>query len=284
MKMSSPIAVTGATGVQGGALATLLLDRGQAVRALTRDPTSTAARALRDRGAEVVRADFDDPVSLAAALSGSRAMFLMSTPFGTDAATEIQQGIAAIDAAVRAEVQHVVFSSVAHADRRTGVPHFDSKWEIERYLARAGLAWTVLGPAKFMDNYATGWAASLLREGRLVLPLSADRSIALVCAADIAGMAALALAQPERFAGVRIDIAGDQCTPAEQAASFAAVLGRPVAFERVQAQGYGDDLAAMFEYFDTVGLDVDTAALRAEYPEVGWRTFDQWLGATLVRT
>ncbi|GAA4028547.1 NmrA/HSCARG family protein [Allokutzneria multivorans] len=284
MKISSPIAVTGATGVQGGALATLLLDRGQAVRALTRDPASSAARALRDRGAEVVRADFDDPVSLDAALSGCRALFLMSTPFGTDAANEIRQGVAAIDAAVRADVQHVVFSSVAHADRGTGVPHFDSKYEIEQYLARAGLAWTVLGPAKFMDNYATGWAASLLSEGRLVLPLSADRSIALVCAADIAGMAALAMAEPERFAGVRVDIAGDQRTPVEQAESFAAVLGRPVAFERVEARGYGDDLAAMFDYFDTVGLDVDTAALRAEYPEVGWRTFDQWLGATLVRT
>ncbi|MGY0233805.1 NmrA/HSCARG family protein [Longispora urticae] len=282
MQMTSPIAVTGATGVQGGALARLLLDRGQPVRALTRTPESPAARELRRRGAEVVPADFDDAGSLDAALRGSRALFLMSTPFGTDPATEVRQGRAAVDAAVRAGVGQLVFSSVAHADRATGVPHFDSKYQVERHLAGTDLNWTVLGPGKFMDNYAGGWSAGLLRHGRLALPLSADRSVALVCAADIAGMAALAFAEPDRLARVRVDIAGDERTPLEQAGTFARAVGRPVTFERVPdeiARGYGEDLAAMFAYFDTVGLDVDPAALRTAYPEVGWHTFDDWVAA-----
>jgi uncharacterized protein YbjT (DUF2867 family) len=178
----APNAVTGATGVQGGAVAHLLLSRGIPVRALTRHPHSPAAVVLRERGADVVYADFDDRVALQRALNGSRSMFLMSTPFGTDVGAEVRQGTAAIDAAVRAGVRHLVFSSVAHADRSTGVPHFDSKYAIERHLAGADLRWTVLGPAKFLDNYAGGWAASLLRQGRLALPLSADRRIALICA------------------------------------------------------------------------------------------------------
>jgi len=280
MKTTELIAVTGATGVQGGALAHLLLDSGKRVRALTRDPDSAAALSLRARGAEIAAADFDDETALDSALRGARAVFLMSTPFGTDAATEVRQGAAVIDAATRSGVEQVVFSSVAHADRATGVPHFDSKFEIERHLAGTDLAWTVLGPAKFMDNYGGGHAAALLGQGRLALPLSADRSVALIAAADIAAMAALALADPDRMSGVRVDIAGDERTPVQQAETFAAVLGRPVRFDRVpheQALRYGADLAAMFAYFDQVGLDVDTAALHETYPEVGWHTFDQWV-------
>jgi uncharacterized protein YbjT (DUF2867 family) len=277
---AGPIAITGATGVQGGALAHLLLDRDLPVRALTRNPSAPAATALRERGAEVVFADFDDSASLDSALRGSRSVFLMSTPFGTDAATEVRQGNAVIDAAVHAGVAQLVFSSVAHADRATGVPHFDSKFDIEQHLAGTDLNWTVIGPAKFLDNYTGGWAASLLRQGKLALPLDADRPIALICSADIAGMAALALTEPDRMTRKRIDIAGDECTPLEQAAGFSAILGHDISFDRVpdeQARAWGDDLAAMFNYFDKVGLDVDTAALRAEYPEVGWHSFTDWL-------
>lgn len=276
--MKTLIAVTGATGAQGGALAHLLLDRGLPVRALTRNPAGAAE--LRTRGAEVAFADFDDPASLQAALTGCRSLFLMSTPFGTSVETEVRQGVATVDAAVWAGIEHVVFSSVAHADRATGVPHFDSKYEIERHLAASPLAWTVLGPAKFMDNYAIARSAGLLRQGVLALPMAADRPVALVYCADIAGMAALALTEPERFTGVRVDIAGEEATPAAQAEAFTAVLGHPVAFQQVpdeRARGYGDDLAAMFRYFDKVGLDVDTEALRRNYPEVGWHTFAEWL-------
>jgi hypothetical protein len=93
-------------------------------------------------------------------------------------------------------------------------------------------------------------------------------------------MAAMALADPDRFAGVRLDIAGEETTPAAQAEALSAAAGHPVVFHRVpdgQARGYGDDLAAMFRYFDRVGLDVDTETLRRDYPEVGWHTFPDWL-------
>jgi len=125
--IDEPYTVTGATGVQGGALARLLLDRGLPVRALTRNPSAPVAQALRDRGVEIVYADFDDQPSLEAAFRGSPAVFLMGTPFATDVDTELKQGVTAVDAAVTAGVPHLVFSSVAHADRATGVPHFDSK-------------------------------------------------------------------------------------------------------------------------------------------------------------
>jgi uncharacterized protein YbjT (DUF2867 family) len=278
--LNGPFAVTGATGVQGGALARLLLDRGLPVRALTRHPSSPAAQALRERGAEIAHADFDDRSSLEAALRGARAAFLMSTPFGTDVDTEIRQGVTAVDAAALVGVPHLVFSSVAHADRATGVPHFDSKHAIERHLSASGLDWTVLGPAKFLDNFTGGWAASQLRQGTLALPLSPDRPLAVICARDIAAMAALALTEPERLRGQRIDIAGQMLTPLEMAEAFTAAVGHPITFRQVPeniALSYGADLHAMFRYFDTVGLDVDVEALHGGFPDVGWHTMRQWL-------
>src|SRR5882672_8611431 len=69
------VAVLGAAGQQGGAVARHLLDSGWAVRALTRDPAKSAARALAAAGAEVVRADNDDRASLAAAFRGAHGVF-----------------------------------------------------------------------------------------------------------------------------------------------------------------------------------------------------------------
>src|SRR5438445_10401688 len=127
------VVVTGATGTQGGATARALLAAGHRVRALTRRPDSAAD--LHELGAEVVTADFDDPSSLDRAFAGADAVFLVTTPFGTDLDTEIRHGVDAVDAAVRAGVRHLVYTSAPNADRRTGIPHFHSKLVVERHLA-----------------------------------------------------------------------------------------------------------------------------------------------------
>lgn len=227
-----------------------------------------------------MHADFEDSDSLVAALRGARALFLMSTPFGTDTETETRQGIAAVDAAVAAGIEQLVFTSVAHADRATGVPHFDSKYLIEQHLAATELNWTVLAPGKFMDNYRAGHAFDLLRDGRLAQPLLPDSSVAYICAADIAAMAALALTDPTRMTNRRIDIAGCIVTPLEEAVAFTNIVGHQVTFEAVpheMALRWGYDLATMFAYFRSPGLDVDVDALHAEFPEIAWHDFDQWL-------
>src|SRR5713226_6618622 len=74
----------------------------------------------------------------------------MTTPAGgTDA--EIRQGIAAADAAKAAGV-HLVFTSVGSANRQTGIPHFDSKYEVEKHIAKVGVRATILAPVAFMEN------------------------------------------------------------------------------------------------------------------------------------
>jgi uncharacterized protein YbjT (DUF2867 family) len=273
------VAVTGATGTQGGATARALLDAGHRVRALTRRPHSPAAGALRALGAEVRHADFDDRVSLDAALAGTDSLFAVTTPFGTGIATEARQGKALLDAAAAARLGHIVLTSAAHADRDTGVPHYESKHLIEQHLRAAGVPWTVIGPAAFMDNYATGWTLDGLRDGVLAWPMPASRPLALIPAADIGAFAALVLQRRDQFTGRRIDIASDERTPAQLAEILTSATGRPIVHREVPlayVRSRSADLAAMFAYFTTVGLQVDAAALRRDYPEVGWHHFADW--------
>ncbi|MEU2511644.1 NmrA/HSCARG family protein [Streptomyces syringium] len=272
-------AVTGATGTQGGATARALLNAGHRVRALTRHPDSPAADTLRALGAEVCHADFDDRASLDAALTGADSLFAVTTPFGTDVTVEVRQGKALIDAAAAAGLGHIVLTSVAHADRGTGVPHYESKYLVEQHLRAAGVPWTVIAPAAFMDNYASGWVLDGLREGTFAWPMPADRPLTLISAADIGAFAALVLRCRSEFTGRRIDIASDERTPRQIAEILAATIGCPITHQEVPlpyVRTRSADLAAMFDYFTTVGLDVDVARLRREHPDIGWHSFADW--------
>ncbi|MGW1752531.1 NmrA/HSCARG family protein [Streptomyces sp. NPDC002092] len=273
------VAVTGATGAQGGATARTLLAAGHRVRALTRHPGSPATDALRSLGAEVRHADFDDRPSLEAALTGADSLFAVTTPFGTDTATEARQGKALVDAAAEARLGHIVFTSAAHADRGTGIPHYESKHLVEQHLHTAGVPWTVIAPAAFMDNYASGWTLDGLRDGTFAWPMPGDQPLTLIPAADIGAFAALILQRRDEFTNRRIDIASDERTPTQMAEILANAIGRQVAHQEVpiaHVKTRSADLAAMFEYFTTIGLDVDVAALRRDYPEVGWHSFNDW--------
>jgi uncharacterized protein YbjT (DUF2867 family) len=268
-------AVTGATGAQGGATARALLAKGQRVRALTRNPP--AAAPLAALGADVAYADFRDRSSVDAALKGVDTLFAVTTPFGSSVAAEVEDGITLIEAA--AGVRHIVFTSATNADRGTGIPHFDSKFRIERFLAEQHVPWTVLGPAAFMDQYAESWHRSSYERGVLSVPLPPDKPLALIASADIGAFAAHVLTHPAMFANRRIDIASDELTGPEIASALGAALGRELRYEEAPievAERYSPDLAAMFRYFGAVGMDVDADALRRAYPMVGWHRLSEW--------
>src|SRR5471030_2669395 len=137
MMQKMTVVVTGSTGKQGGAVAHGLLARGHKVRAVTRDPNSKQAKLLANAGASLVAASLEDTAAITRALEGATSFFAMTTPFaGTDA--EIRQGVAAADAAKAAGV-HLVFTSVGNANKQTGVPHFDSKYEVEKHIFKVGV-------------------------------------------------------------------------------------------------------------------------------------------------
>jgi uncharacterized protein YbjT (DUF2867 family) len=86
------ILVTGATGQQGGSLARLLLQKKHKVYALTRSAQSPAAQDLRNKGANIVKGDLDDPNSLQHAVKDVESIFLMGTPFEDGTEGETRRG------------------------------------------------------------------------------------------------------------------------------------------------------------------------------------------------
>src|ERR1700722_16837154 len=270
------VVVAGATGKQGGAVAQGLLARGHRVRAITRDPNSKQAKLLADAGASLVTASLDDTAAITRSLDGATSLFAMTTPFGgTDA--EIQQGVAAADAAKTAGV-HLVFTSVGSADRQTGVPHFDSKYEVEKHIAKIGARATILAPVAFMENLY--FIQEQLATGVYASALSPTRSLAQVAVADIGAVAVRVLEDADRFTGKRFDLAGDELTGNDAMAILSSVTGRSFSYFQVPLdvvrQRMGEDVVKMYEWFDRVGFTVDRAALRREFPEVAFHEFESW--------
>jgi uncharacterized protein YbjT (DUF2867 family) len=279
--MTDPILVLGATGGQGGAVVRALRARGATIRALVRRPAAPRARALADDGVEIVGGDLSDRAAVRAAMDGVAAAFAVTTPFesGTDA--EVAQGRAIIGAAVDARLPHMVFSSVAGADAGTGVPHFESKNVIETELRASGLEHGVLAPTYFFDN-ALGGRAELLA-GVLRLPIASGHPLQQLDRADLAVIAAIGLTEPDRLVGRRIEVASDAPTPTQMAEAFTRVLGQEVRHVRPDLAMIGNpDMHAMWTFLAGEGYQADLVALRAEFPEVPWTRFADWVGRTLA--
>ena len=280
MSDSLSVLVTGATGQQGGALARVLLDKGHRVRAFVRKPDSPEAKELERLGAELTEGNFEQPSTIEDAARGVDAVFVVATPFEAGTEAEVRHGIAAADAAKAAGVGHLVYSSVANADRDTAIPHFDSKREVEEHIERLGVPYTIVAPVYFMENLLAPWTLPELKGGRLPMALSSSRPLQQIALSDIAAFTALILEKRKDFAGQRLDIASDEVAGDEVAETLTRVTGHEIHYvelplEQVR-QAMGDDGARMFEWFDQVGYSADIAALRRDHPEVGWHTFEGW--------
>lgn len=272
------VLVTGATGQQGRAVTEALRAKGHRVRGLVRDPDDAGTEQLRELGAELVEGDNEDRPSLEAAASRVDAMFAMTTPaVGVD--VEVQHGQALIDSAKAAQVPHLVYSSVASAHQATGIPHFDSKFEIEEHLRGTDIAATIVAPVWFMNNVAFPWSVADLQKGKFRLALSPDTKLQQVSSRDIGRFVAHVIDQPEPFLGRRIEIAGDELTGPQMAAILSETVGQPVAYEEQsldEVRSQFEDMATMYEWIHEIGFSADPDGLRREHPEVGWADFKQW--------
>src|SRR6185295_16762376 len=224
------VVVTGATGQQGGAVVKKLLERGHEVLTVTRDTDSAKAKALADTGVTLVRASLEDTAALIKALEGATSLFAMTTPFEGGPQAETRQGISAADAAKAAGV-HLVFNSVGSANRQTGVPHFDSKYEVENHVVKIGVRATVLAPVYFMENLYFG--KEQVAKGIYATPLAPTRRLAQVAVADIGAVAVRLLEDPGRSAGKRFDLGGDDLSGNEVVAILSRVTGRPFTYFQV---------------------------------------------------
>ena len=273
------VLVTGATGQQGGAVAAALLSRGHRVTALTRKPDGEAARRLASAGAEIRAGDLGDGDSVRQAARGVDTMFLMGNSYEAGMEEETRQGIIAADAAKGAGIGHLIYSSVGDADKATGIPHFESKYRVERHIAGLGIPYTISAPVAFMENAVAPWSIAGLRQGVHAFALPPRRAVQLVAVADIGAFVAVLAERRETVFGKRFDIAGDELAGEEQAKILSQAIGRPIAYQEIPIavmRQQSEDAALMFEWFDRTGYSADVAALRRDFPEVGWHGFADW--------
>jgi uncharacterized protein YbjT (DUF2867 family) len=272
------IAVAGATGNQGGAVTRALLRRGHRVRAMLRNVKAASAQALEEIGAELVQASFDDRASLTKAAADVDGVFMVTTPAG-GIENEIEQGFAQVDAYADANIGHIVFSSVGSADRKTGIPHFESKFRIEQQLAALGLPYTVSAPAYFMENLLFPDTLKEIASGSLAIAMPPTRALQMQSVGNIGEFAASLFERGIEVVGKRFDIAADELPGSKMAESLSRASGKPVAFKELPPNMFRpamEDLALMFEWFDRVGYNADVQLLRSDFADVPWTRFEDW--------
>jgi NAD(P)H dehydrogenase (quinone) len=228
------IVVTGAAG-QLGRLVTAELGKRMSpagIRLATRDPSKLAGG-----GFAVVRGDFDDAASLEAAFAGARTALLISG----DAPNEvrIRQHRAAIDAAKRAGLGRLVYTSFINASPESRFPFAWIHADTEAYLKSSGLGWTILRNGAYAENLGNA-IAQAKATGTLAIP-GAKGKVAYISRADIAAATAAVLAG-DGHAGKAYELTGPE---ALDLAGIAAAFGRPVQVVDADPAAYGKILASV---------------------------------------
>ncbi|UCC81603.1 MAG: NmrA/HSCARG family protein [Gemmatimonadota bacterium] len=279
MIVGGTILVTGATGQQGGAVARELLTAGHTVRAMTRDPESEGAKALAGLGADLVQGDLNDEASLVRAVDGAWGVFAVQNTWEAGLEGEVEQGKRLAAVAREHGVQHFVYSSVGSAHRETGIPHFETKWQIEEAIRDYGFpSYTILRPVFFMENWTSPWFKPAIDEGNLAIGISPETRLQQIALADIGRYGRLAFEQHERLNGQAIDLAGDELTGPEAAEIVSKASGRSVTFFQVpieQVRAMSEDFAIMLEWFDDVGYNADIEG-NAEKYGIEPTSFEAW--------
>jgi uncharacterized protein YbjT (DUF2867 family) len=269
------IAVIGATGAQGGGLVRAITadpNSGFAARAITRDVDSPNAKKLAGLGAELFRADVDDPESLRKAFTGAYGAYCVTffwAHFSPE--KEIAEARAMAQAAKQAGLKHVIWSTledtrkwVPLSDNRMPtlqgkykVPHFDGKGEADSIFTEVGVPTTFLLTSFYWDNFIHfGMGPKPGPGGKLAITFPmGDQKLPGIAAEDI-GRCAFGIFQRDReFIDKTVGIAGEHLTGSEMAAAFSQALARPVVYNAVSPEIYrsfgfpgADDLGNMFQF------------------------------------
>jgi uncharacterized protein YbjT (DUF2867 family) len=272
-----PVLVTGATGRVGRAVVAQLLRAGVPVRALTRRPAAAGLPAT----VEVVAGDLTAPESLDAGLRGVSAVFLVWTAPRTTAPAVVER--------IATHARRVVFLSSPH---RTPHPFFQQPnpmavlhADIERLIAAAGLASTIIRPGMFASNALHWWAAPI-RGGDVVRWPYGAAETAPIDERDIASVAARALHDDRHAGGDYVLTGPESLSQAVQVSSIGAAIGRRIRFEELSPEDFRRETAGRWPgpvvdmllaaWGATVGRPAFVTSTVADVVGSPARTFRQW--------
>jgi uncharacterized protein YbjT (DUF2867 family) len=276
-KKEKIILVTGATGKQGGAVVRHLIEDGWKIRALTRYPDKPEAKALENSGAQIVKGDLDDPSTLGPALVGVYGVFSVQQFWNKGVDVEVKEGMALAEAAKKAGVAHFVYSSVGGAERKTGIPFFESKNQIENYIKKLKLKWTIVRPVSFMENFITNEMLDSIYNGIFPLALETEMSMQLLAVDDIGAFVALVFNNPDLYIGKSVELAGDELTGSQMAEILSKVIGKTISFKELPVESLHEvsaDYEMLFDWMNRRGYAADIEKLREKLPQL--KTFESW--------
>ncbi|KAI1654596.1 NAD(P)-binding protein [Daldinia decipiens] len=301
--MSKVLLITGATGKQGGAVITALLDRDPSkftILAVTRDVNSISAKTLAQKSPSIklVQGNLGNVPSL---FYEARKIYpqpiwgvysvQISMGKGVTLEGEVAQGKALIDESIKAGIRHFVYSSVerggdeASWDNPTPIPHFQSKYRIEQHLRNAtgpgkpgaSMGWTILRPVAFMDNLAPGFPTRVFMTA--LHNHLGNKRMQWIATSDIGVFAAKAFADPERWNRRAVGLAGDELSWEQLNASFTKATGAPVPvsywFLGSVLTYMVTEMALMIGWFASDGYKADSIARRKDHPQM--LTLEEWL-------
>jgi uncharacterized protein YbjT (DUF2867 family) len=216
------------------------------VRAIVRGPGR--AEDLVAAGAQAVVAAIEDEGALAAALGGSRAVFL-ALPLMLDLEAEVALGRAAVTAAQVAGVPYLLYlAGLDVGQRDIGAPFIDAKRHVIAAARASGVPTLVVRPTMFMENLLMDREA--IRAGELPTPLPPEARMSYVAVRDVGRACAAALLRPD-LAGGELDVAGPEALDGpERAAALGRAIGRDVAYRQVplsEVRAFSPPFAALWE-------------------------------------
>lgn len=227
MKDTKQVLVFGATGNMGGAASRELLKRGWHVRAVTRNPGGDQAQALANLGAELFQADMDDLDSLEEAFDGYKRLFSVQNWATDGVAGEIRQGKNVAEIARSAQVEHLVYGSAGAGKPSSGIPHFDSKIEVEAHMRDLGIPFTILRPMPFMELLSEKeFYPAMAAWGVYPQILGWNTPLPWVAVRDIGIAIANIFDAPDTWLGRDVTLCSDVKTLEQSRAIFTAVDGK----------------------------------------------------------
>ncbi|KAH8813899.1 hypothetical protein DL96DRAFT_1472428 [Flagelloscypha sp. PMI_526] len=270
--------VFGATGKQGGATVSALLTKlpASSICILTRNPSSAAAQRLASKGVQVFKGDMSDILSLISALGNVTALHLV-TDYTRGADVEISEAKNVITAARKCGVHHIVFSSVD--GEGAGVPHWESKFQIEKMVKETDMNWTILRPSMFMDNFPVDPGMGRTAMLGVFDSGAGGNKMSVVATEDIGWFAAEAMTNPQEYGRRVVNLAGDCLTVTEMTKVYKTVQGDKACKIWIpQTLLYGvlpADMAAMMKFMRDHKSSPDINGLREQHP--GLLNFEGWL-------
>jgi len=228
------ILLTGASGKTGSETAKALAAKGVRTRALVRNPDKAAD--LAAAGIELVTGDVTDEAAVSKALVGVDRMLVLLPNSEQQVVLEKQL----VDAAKKAGVRHVVKMSSMEAVAAAKTPIPQGHWAVEEYIRGSGLAWTMIKPNFFMQNFLQS-AKSIRENASFVWPMG-DGKTAMADARDIGAVTAEALSG-RGHEGKSYEITGPELLSFHQAAErFSEVLGKKITYVAADPGAYLDIL------------------------------------------